>query len=229
MTYWRLRVLQSAGFATLNEGRKQDRHWVERENGDYLVPYILPGNPDTWEIHISCDDSVVRIFNRKAYPIRRSRGYAPDKLIVDWQFDRHLLACGPEQKNTFALAKNNAVYLSHHIGDMENIEVLNSLIDGVSHFRKIFDIQPKVVAYDLHPDYLSTKYAHEYSQEKGIKGIGIQHHHAHAVSCMVDNKINKPVLSVILDGTGFGSDETIWGGELLLTEYHQYKLSLIHI
>ena len=175
------------------------------------------------EIHISCDDSVVRIFNRKAYPIRRSRGYAPDKLIVDWQFDRHLLACGPEQKNTFALAKNNAVYLSHHIGDMENIEVLNSLIDGVSHFRKIFDIQPKVVAYDLHPDYLSTKYAHEYSQEKGIKGIGIQHHHAHAVSCMVDNKINKPVLSVILDGTGFGSDETIWGGELLLTEYHQYE------
>ncbi|MDO9547965.1 MAG: carbamoyltransferase HypF [Candidatus Marinimicrobia bacterium] len=185
-----------------------------------IADYFLVHNR---EIHIRCDDSVIRNFEGNAYPIRRSRGYAPEKLILDWKFDRHVLACGPEQKNTFALAKNNSVYLSQHIGDMENLEVLKSFEEGIKHFRYIFDIQPEIVAYDLHPDYLSTKYAHHYAKENELKEIGIQHHHAHAVSCMVDNKITKPVLSIVLDGTGYGTDGTVWGGELLLAEYHQFK------
>jgi len=175
------------------------------------------------EIHIRCDDSVVREFEGMAYPIRRSRGYAPEKLIIDWEFTRHMLACGPEQKNTFALAKNDAIYMSHHIGDMENFEVLKSFEEGINHFQHIFGIQPEIVAYDLHPDYLSTKYAHDYVKANGLKEIGIQHHHSHAVSCMVDNKISKPVLAIVLDGTGYGSDGTVWGGELLLAEYSQFK------
>ncbi|HCK98894.1 MAG TPA: carbamoyltransferase HypF [Candidatus Marinimicrobia bacterium] len=179
------------------------------------------------EIHIRCDDSVYRIWNNKPYPIRRSRGYAPDKIMVDRKFDSHVLACGPEQKNTFALAKDNAVYLSHHIGDMENIEVLKSLEEGVAHYKHIFDIEPEIIAYDLHPDYLSTKYAEDYpdinSNNQNIHKVGVQHHHAHAVSCMVENGINQPVLAIVLDGTGYGTDGTIWGGELLLAEFDRFE------
>ncbi|HDP68234.1 MAG TPA: carbamoyltransferase HypF [Candidatus Marinimicrobia bacterium] len=185
-----------------------------------IADYFLTHNR---EIHIRCDDSVVREFQSKMYPIRRSRGYVPDKLILDWEFNRHILACGPEQKNTFALAKDNAVYLSHHIGDLENLAVLKSFEEGIEHFRNIFDIQPEIVTYDLHPDYLSTKFAHDYSKEHNLRKIGVQHHHAHAVSCMLDNKINKKLLAIVLDGTGYGNDGTIWGGELLLAEYHQFE------
>jgi hydrogenase maturation protein HypF len=179
------------------------------------------------EIHTRCDDSVYRIWNNKPYPIRRSRGYAPDKIMVDWKFGSHVLACGPEQKNTFALAKDNAVYLSHHIGDMENFEVLKSLEEGVQHFKHIFDIEPEILAYDLHPDYLSTKYALDYpdinSNDQTIHKVGVQHHHAHAVSCMIENGINQPVLAIVLDGTGYGTDGTIWGGELLLAEHDRFE------
>ncbi|MBU1634220.1 carbamoyltransferase HypF [bacterium] len=185
-----------------------------------IADYFLVHNR---EIHIRCDDSVIREFEGNAYPIRRSRGFTPEKLSIDLEFTQHMLACGPEQKNTFALAKNNAVYMSQHIGDMENLEVLKSFEEGIKHFRYIFDIQPEIIAYDLHPDYLSTKYAHDYAKEKNLREIGIQHHHAHAVSCMVDNKISKPVLAIVLDGTGYGSDKTVWGGELLLAEYHQFQ------
>lgn len=175
------------------------------------------------EIHIRCDDSVVREFQGKIYPLRRSRGYVPDKLILKRELNCHILACGPEQKNTFALAKGDSVYISHHIGDMENLAVLKSYEAGIAHFRNIFDIQPEIVAYDLHPDYLSTTFALAYSKENNLRKTGVQHHHAHAVSCMLDNEINKPVLAIVLDGTGYGSDGTIWGGELLLAECHQFE------
>ena len=200
----------------------KDKDAIQRLKG--IADYFIIHNR---EIHIRCDDSVSRIWNNKPYPIRRSRGYAPDKIMVDWKFDRHFLACGPEQKNTFALAKDNAVYLSHHIGDMENLEVLKSLEEGVSHYKHVFDIEPEIVAYDLHPDYLSTKYAEDYpdfnSNDQKIHKIGVQHHHAHAVSCMIENGINQPVLAIVLDGTGYGTDGTIWGGELLLAEYDRFE------
>ncbi len=185
-----------------------------------IADYFLVHNRD---IHIRCDDSVMRIFEKKPYPIRRSRGYTPDKMMINWQFDQHILACGPEQKNTFALAKDNSIYLSHHIGDMENLEVLKSMEEGIKHFQHVFDIYPELVAYDLHPDYLSTKFALEHSKKNNIQASGIQHHHAHAVSCMVENQIQNPVLGIILDGTGYGIDGNIWGGELLLAEYHQFE------
>ncbi len=179
------------------------------------------------EINIRCDDSVYRIWNGLEYPVRRSRGYAPDSIKLESKFNEPILACGPEQKNTFALAKGELVYLSHHIGDMENYEVLRSLEEGVKHYKKVFDIEPVIIAYDLHPDYLSTKYANEYpdftESGKKVKKIGIQHHHAHAVSCMAENGVDSPTIAVVLDGTGFGIDGTIWGGEILLTEYHKFK------
>jgi len=133
-----------------------------------IADYFLVHNR---EIHIRCDDSVMRSFAGNAYPLRRSRGYAPEKLIIPWEFDHHILAFGPEQKNTFALAKDNAIYLSHHIGDMENLAVLKSFEEGIRHFRNVFDIQPAIMAYDLHPDYLSTKFAHAYAEKMTLKRL----------------------------------------------------------
>ena len=167
-------------------------------------------------IHMRCDDSVVRVAGEKTYPIRRSRGYAPAPLGVVESFGRHTLACGGELKNTFCVAKERHVFLSHHIGDLENYETLRSFREGVEHYCRLFDVQPELVAYDLHPEYLSTKYAREL-EETGLLGVGVQHHHAHIASCLADNERpgEERVIGVALDGTGYGTDGAVWGGEFL--------------
>ena len=164
-------------------------------------------------IHIRTDDSVVRPLRGTAAVLRRSRGYAPEPLTVASRFGRPVLACGAELKNTFCLGTGNRAFLSHHIGDLENYETLRSFTEGIDHFRRLFDIEPEVVAYDLHPDYLSTKYALDLD---GVDLAGVQHHHAHIASCLADNGEEGPVIGVAFDGTGFGADGTIWGGEFLL-------------
>jgi hydrogenase maturation protein HypF len=167
-------------------------------------------------IHMRCDDSVVRVVNSKMYQIRRSRGYAPAPLRVAQAFGRHTIACGGELKNTFGVAKERHVFLSHHIGDLENYETLRSFREGVEHYCRLFDVQPELVACDLHPEYLSTKYAREL-EESGLPAVGVQHHHAHVASCLADNERpgEERVIGVALDGTGYGTDGAIWGGEFL--------------
>jgi hydrogenase maturation protein HypF len=166
------------------------------------------------EIHMRCDDSVIRTAGGRPYPIRRSRGYTPAPLQLAGSFARHTLACGGELKNTFCLAKDRHAFLSHHIGDMENYETLRSFREGIEHYSRLFDVQPELVAYDLHPEYLSTKYAHEL-EEGGLPAVGIQHHHAHVASCLADNERSdeERVIGVALDGTGYGMDGAVWGGE----------------
>jgi hydrogenase maturation protein HypF len=131
-------------------------------------------------------------------------------------FDGHTLACGGELKNTFCVAKERHVFLSHHIGDLENYETLRSFREGIEHFCRLFDVRPELVAYDLHPEYLSTKYAREL-EETGFPAVGVQHHHAHVASCLADNErpSEERVIGVVLDGTGYGTDGAIWGGEFL--------------
>jgi hydrogenase maturation protein HypF len=165
-------------------------------------------------IHTRCDDSVFRITAGGAYPIRRSRGYAPAPLRLARGFARHTLACGGELKNTFCLAKDRHAFPSHHVGDMENYETLRSFREGVEHYCRLFDVQPELVAYDLHPEYLSTKYAREL-EEDGLPAVGIQHHHAHVASCLADNErpATERVIGVAFDGTGYGTDGAVWGGE----------------
>ena len=167
-------------------------------------------------IHMRCDDSVVRLVDRETYQIRRSRGYAPAPLRVAESFGQHTLACGGELKNTFCVAKERHVFLSHHIGDLGNYETLRSFREGVEHYCRLFDMQPELVAYDLHPEYLSTKYAREL-EEEGLPAVGIQHHHAHIASCLADNErpAREWVIGVALDGTGYGTDGAVWGGEFL--------------
>jgi len=166
------------------------------------------------EIHMRCDDTVIRTAGGRPYPVRRSRGYAPAPLRLAADFTRHTLACGGELKNTFCLAKDHHAFMSHHIGDMENYETLRSFREGVEHYSGLFDVSPELVAYDLHPEYLSTKYAREL-EEAGLPAVGVQHHEAHVASCLADNErpAEERVIGVALDGTGYGTDGTVWGGE----------------
>ena len=172
------------------------------------------------EIHVRTDDSVSRVWQGKEMLLRRSRGYAPHPILLKKEIRPHILACGADLKNTFCLSKGNQVYMSQHIGDLDSIETLISFEKSIGHFKRMFDITPDLVAYDLHPEYLCSKYARSHSD---IKTIGIQHHYAHIVSCMVDNGIDEQVIGIAFDGTGYGIDGNIWGGEFLLCDYHTFE------
>jgi hydrogenase maturation protein HypF len=189
------------------------------------------------EIRTRCDDSVVRVFapspsmaegdmlgDKAVYPLRRSRGYAP--FPVRLPFDSPpILAAGAELKNTFCITREPYAFLSHHIGNLENYETLRSFEDGVAHFERLFRVRPEVLAYDLHPNYLATRYALERAEREGLAAIGVQHHHAHVAACMAEHGLagERPVIGVSFDGTGYGEDGAIWGGEFLIADYAGYR------
>ena len=142
--------------------------------------------------------------------LRRARGFAPAPLQVAWQLPR-ILACGAGLKNTFCLGRGQNVLPSQHIGDLDNLAPTISFEESIEHFKKVFQLEPEAVACDLHPDYLSSRYA----ASLGLPLYQVQHHHAHAVAVMAEHGLDGPVLAVVLDGTGLGDDGTIWGGEIL--------------
>ena len=179
-----------------------------------IADYFLLNNR---RINVRADDSVTRVYRGREMVIRRSRGYAPAPIRTAFRFERDILACGAELKNTFCLTQEHNAFVSHHIGDLENLETLTSFTDGIDHFSKLFSIRPGVVAYDLHPEYLSTKYA--LSLDDSLTRIGVQHHHAHIASCMADNGIDGEVIGVAMDGLGFGSDGRLWGGEFFVASF----------
>ncbi|MBV9042209.1 MAG: carbamoyltransferase HypF, partial [Acidimicrobiia bacterium] len=171
-------------------------------------------------IHIRTDDSVTRSFRGREMPVRRSRGYAPRPIVLSNRLAGPVLACGAELKHTFAIGRDNHAFVSHHIGDLENYETMRSFIDGVEHFCRLFDVRPAVVAHDLHPEYLSTKYALDMP---GVDLVAVQHHHAHIASCLADNGEAGPVIGVAFDGLGYGVDSTIWGGEILIADLRGFE------
>lgn len=187
----------------------EDRDVIERLNK--IADYYLLHNR---RIHIRTDDSVVRAAKQRSkiqklkseIVLRRSRGYAPAPIKTSFKFERQILACGAELKNTFCLTKDNYAFISHHIGDLENLETLKSFTEGIEHYKKLFNLEPEIVAYDLHPEYLSTKYALTLEDENIETKIGVQHHHAHIASCLADNCAEGEVIGVAMDGTGFGTD-----------------------
>jgi hydrogenase maturation protein HypF len=216
-----------AGPIVLTSGNVSDEP-IAYADGDALAR--LAGIADGFlthdrAIHIRTDDSVVRVFAGRESVIRRSRGYVPEPLRLHAPVRRPVLACGAELKNTFCLANEDRAFVSHHIGDLENAATLRSFTEGIEHFRRLFEITPQVIAHDLHPDYLSTKYAIELA-EAGLPGgppgelelCPVQHHHAHIASCLADNGEAGPVIGVAFDGTGYGTDGTIWGGEFLIAD-----------
>jgi len=181
-----------------------------------LADYFLFHNRD---IQMRCDDSVVKVWNGHQVMLRRSRGYAPHPIDLDFSM-KEILAYGGELKNTFCLTKDNHAFISHHIGDLQNIEAYKYYQDSIEHYKNLFRIKPEAMAYDLHPDYLSTRYALD---QKDIKLIGVQHHHAHIVSNMAENGLKEKVIGVACDGTGYGTDGAIWGCEFMIADYASFQ------
>lgn len=181
-----------------------------------IAHYFLVHNRD---IYMRCDDSVVRVSNRRTNIIRRARGYVPVPVRLKETLPE-ILACGGELKNAICLTKGRNLFLSQHIGDLESLEALEYYSEVIEHLKRILEIKPRIIAYDLHPDYLSTKYA--LAQDSNAK-YGIQHHHAHIVSCMAENGVDKEVIGLAMDGTGYGPDGTIWGGEILIARRDSFE------
>jgi len=184
----------------------------------YLCDYFLFHNRD---IYARYDDSVWMVTNAPQ-PLRRSRGYAPYPIKLPFE-TRQTLAVGAELKNTFCFTKENYAFLSQHIGDMENLETLEHFETSVALYRRLFRLEPEVIAHDLHPDYFATKYASRITHH--ASRISIQHHHAHIAACLADNEWPSeagPVIGVAWDGTGLGDDGHIWGGEFLTADYAKY-------
>ncbi|GAP14938.1 hydrogenase maturation protein, carbamoyltransferase HypF [Longilinea arvoryzae] len=181
------------------------------------------------EIHMRTDDSVLCVFADRPYFMRRARGYAPDPIQLGGNLPP-ILATGAELKNTFCLTNRDYAFLSHHIGDLENYETLRSFEEGIEHYQRLFRVKPELLACDLHPNYLATRYAQERAQREGLPLVQIQHHHAHLAACLADNRwtSDEPVIGLSLDGTGYGTDGAIWGGEVLLGGYTGYQ-RLFHL
>lgn len=172
------------------------------------------------EIHMRCDDSVMRIVAAGEQFLRRSRGFAPEPIPMAFDLPVPLLACGGHLKNTFCLGKGRHAFVSHHIGDLENLETLTSFREGIEHFQHLFDIYPEAIAYDLHPEYLATKYA----LERDIpRKIAVQHHHAHIASVLAEHGLEEPVIGVAADGTGYGTDGAVWGCEIMLADLREFE------
>jgi hydrogenase maturation protein HypF len=170
-------------------------------------------------IHTRVDDSVIRVFQGNPLFLRRSRGYAPRAVPLPAR-QRSVLAVGAELKGTVCLTRDDRAFLSQHIGDLKNPETLVSLAETTAHLKKILEIEPEFVAHDLHPDYLSTRFAEEIHN---LPKVGVQHHHAHLASCMAENGLEGEVIGIIFDGTGYGPDGTVWGGEFLVGGYETFK------
>ncbi len=183
-----------------------------------IADYFVMHNRD---IYVRYDDSVTVVEKDEVQIMRRARGYAPFPIHLNFK-TKQVLACGPELKNTFCLTRDNYAFVSQHIGDLENMETMEHFEDTMALYKKLFRIEPEVIAYDLHPEYLATKYALGLKLP-GIKLVPVQHHHAHIVSCMADNQVETPVIGVSFDGTGYGSDGHIWGGEFLVADFKGFK------
>jgi hydrogenase maturation protein HypF len=168
------------------------------------------------DIATRADDSVVRVIGGAPSVLRRARGYVPRAIESSREFVEPILACGAHLKNTFCIATGSSAYPGPHIGDLETVDTLRDYETAIERMKELVGVDPKIVAHDLHPDYLSTRYA---LARNGVRPIGVQHHHAHIVSAMAEHAIEGPVVGIAYDGTGFGTDGTSWGGEILIAGY----------
>ncbi|MCI4458339.1 MAG: carbamoyltransferase HypF [Thermocrinis sp.] len=175
------------------------------------------------EIKRRCDDSVVKVVGGIPLLIRRSRGYAPLPVKLPYKLKNKVLATGGMLKNTFAIAWDDKVFISQHVGDVENYQTLKSFEEMVFDLMNLYQFEPEIVVCDMHPRYETTKWAQFFSEEKNIPLLKVQHHYAHILSCMAENGIEDEVLGIAWDGTGYGEDGTLWGGEFLVCHYKTYK------
>ena len=172
-------------------------------------------------IHLRCDDSVTRLVAGAESPLRRARGEAPMPLDLPVPCRRPTLALGGQLKAAFALGRGRHAFLSHHLGDLDHYEAFRAYVEAIAHYERLFAIRPERIVHDLHPDYASTRYAVQLGDS--LPRLAVQHHHAHAASCMADNGLDEPVIGLTFDGTGLGTDGAIWGGEFLTGDYRGFR------
>jgi hydrogenase maturation protein HypF len=188
-----------------------------QERLESLADYFLVHDR---EILQRCDDSIVRVMAGKRRVVRRSRGFVPDPVFLATPTARKILAVGGELKNTIALSRDNAVFLSQHIGDLDNPSAFRFFQDSIRHLEAILEITPELIVHDLHPEYLSTKWART---QAALPTVAVQHHHAHLAAVLAENGVDEPCIGIVLDGTGYGTDGTIWGGEILVGNAVQFE------
>jgi hydrogenase maturation protein HypF len=174
-------------------------------------------------IHVRCDDSVTRVVDGLESPVRRSRGYAPRPIALPSHCPCPILAVGGQLKATFALGRDCLAFLSHHLGDLDYYAANQAFVRDVGLYEALFGVRAECVVHDLHPDYATTRFARERAAATGIRLLTAQHHHAHLASCMAEHGLVEPVIGVTFDGTGFGTDGAIWGGEFLVGDYRQFR------
>jgi hydrogenase maturation protein HypF len=217
-------LLRDTGLPLVMTSGNLSEEPIARDNDEALrrlsgiADYFLVHNRD---IYSRYDDSVAMVERGASQLVRRARSYAPYPIRLPFK-TRQVLGCGAEDKNTFCLTKDNYAFVSQHIGDMENMETLEHFDSTISLYKRLFHIEPEIIACDLHPDYLATKYAQELGVA-GMKLVPVQHHHAHIASCLADNGLEGPVIGVTFDGTGMGADGKIWGGEFLVADYRNFR------
>ena len=170
------------------------------------------------KIRIRADDTVMDFYKNEPYMIRRSRGYAPLPFMMSTDWKGQVIAVGGELKNTFCVGVDSRFYPSPYVGDLEDLRTVKALQETIQRFQTLLEVHPQVVVCDLHPKYNSTVVA----EELGYPVVKVQHHYAHILSCMVENDCQEPVIGVAFDGTGYGTDGTIWGGEILLADYEDF-------
>jgi hydrogenase maturation protein HypF len=214
-------LMKESGMTLVMTSGNLSEEPIAKDNQEALAR--LRGIADAFLLHdrgifVQYDDSVTAVIQGQSYVLRRARGYAPFPLRLPFS-TRPILACGGELKNTFCLTRDEYAFVSQHMGDMENLETLEHFQRTVEIYKKLFRIQPEIVAYDLHPEYLSTKYA------LGLPGkkVGIQHHFAHLAGCLAENGEEGPAIGLSFDGLGLGTDGALWGGEFLVGDFYSFR------
>jgi hydrogenase maturation protein HypF len=170
-------------------------------------------------IHVRCDDSVTRVVDGRELPLRRSRGQAPQPVNLPLECSEPILAVGGQLKGTFALGQGRHAFLSHHLGDLDHYDAYRAFMRDIDLYQQLLAVRPERIVHDLHSDYASTCYA----RQRGLPLMAVQHHHAHVASCMAEHGLTEPVIGVAFDGTGYGTDAAVWGGEFLVGDYHGFR------
>lgn len=206
----------------MTSGNRSDEP-IAYEDGDALAR--LGGIADLFLVHnrpieVRCDDSVARVVEGTPTVLRRARGYVPLAISLTHEAAEPILACGGELKNVFALVRGREVFLSQHLGDLGDERAYRAWTDAIRHLQHLLELTPQVAAHDLHPGYRSTVYARMLD---GVRHVPVQHHHAHIASCLADNGVDDRVIGVAWDGTGYGADGHVWGGEFLLADLEGFE------
>ncbi|MEO0293001.1 MAG: carbamoyltransferase HypF [candidate division WOR-3 bacterium] len=185
-----------------------------------IADYFLIHNRDIW---IQVDDSICKVIEKEPLIIRRSRGYAPAPIKSPFESKKRIIGFGAHKHNTFSISRGDEIFISHYVGETDNVETIKAFERGINHFIDFFDLQPDVAVVDLHPNYEATKFGRKWAEENKKPIIEVQHHHAHIASCLLDNKVQEKVIGIAWDGTGYGTDGKIWGGEFLIADFTSYE------